>query len=72
MTAFAVGAALLVVFVPVELRAVEPILPLWVVSRRLLCATTIVAFHSPMRYESHRRSITASTIEITEIRIIVR
>ena len=28
----------------VERRAAEPILPLWVFSRRLLCATTIVAF----------------------------
>jgi multidrug resistance protein len=44
ITAFAVGAALLVAFVPVERRAAEPILPLWVFSRRLLCATTIVAF----------------------------
>ena len=35
---------LLVVFVLVERRAAEPILPLWVFSRRLLCATTIVAF----------------------------
>jgi MFS family permease len=35
---------LLVAFVFVERRAVEPILPLWVFSRRLLCATTIVAF----------------------------
>ena len=31
------------VFVLVERRAAEPILPLWVFSRRLLCATTIVA-----------------------------
>ncbi|MEU0494527.1 MFS transporter [Mycobacterium sp. NPDC006124] len=42
--AFTVGAVLLVAFVLVERRAAEPILPLWVFSRRLLCATTIVAF----------------------------
>jgi MFS family permease len=44
ISAFAVGAALLVAFVFVERRAVEPVLPLWVFSRKLLCATTIVAF----------------------------
>ena len=44
ISAFAAGAALLAIFVLVERRAVEPILPLWVFSRRLLCATTIVAF----------------------------
>ena len=42
--AFAGGAVLLAAFVLVERRAAEPILPLWVFSRRLLCATTIVAF----------------------------
>jgi MFS family permease len=36
--------ALLTAFVLVERRAAEPILPLWVFSRRLLCVTTIVAF----------------------------
>ncbi|MET0455410.1 MAG: MFS transporter, partial [Mycobacterium sp.] len=41
---FAAGAVLLAIFVVVEQRAAEPILPLWVFSRRLLCATTIVAF----------------------------
>lgn len=41
--AFSVGAVLLTIFVMVERRAAEPILPLWVFSRRLLCATTIVA-----------------------------
>ena len=41
---FVAGAVLLGVFVVVERRAAEPILPLWVFSRRLLCATTIVAF----------------------------
>jgi EmrB/QacA subfamily drug resistance transporter len=43
ITAFAVGATLLAAFVVVERRAPDPILPLWVFSRRLLCATTIVA-----------------------------
>jgi len=42
--AFAGGAVLLAAFVLVERRVAEPILPLWVFSRRLLCATTIVAF----------------------------
>jgi len=42
--AFTAGVVLLGVFVVVERRAAEPILPLWVFSRRLLCATTIVAF----------------------------
>lgn len=41
--AFAAGAVLLAMFVVVERRAAEPILPLWVFSRRLLCATTVVA-----------------------------
>ena len=35
--ALAAGAALLVAFVFVERRAAEPVLPLWVFSRRLLC-----------------------------------
>ncbi|BDX35150.1 MFS transporter [Mycobacterium antarcticum] len=42
--AFTAGAVLLVAFVVAERRAPEPILPLWVFSRRLLCATTVVAF----------------------------
>jgi multidrug resistance protein len=41
--AFTAGVVLLTIFVFVERRAAEPILPLWVFSRRLLCATTIVA-----------------------------
>jgi multidrug resistance protein len=41
--AFAVGVLLLVVFGLIERRAAEPILPLWVFSRRLLRSTTIVA-----------------------------
>ncbi len=43
ITAFSVGAALLVAFVFAERRAEEPILPLWVLSRRLLWTTTVVA-----------------------------
>jgi EmrB/QacA subfamily drug resistance transporter len=43
VTVFAVGAALLVAFVLAERRAVEPILPLWVLSRRLLATTTFLA-----------------------------
>lgn len=42
--AFTMGAVLLATFIIAERRAPEPILPLWVFSRRLLCATTIVAF----------------------------
>jgi multidrug resistance protein len=41
---FTAGIVLLAVFVVVERRAPEPVLPLWVFSRRLLCATTIVGF----------------------------
>jgi multidrug resistance protein len=63
ISAFAAGAALLVAFVFVERRAAEPVLPLWVFSRRLLCVTTIVAFgvgailmgltHTPTFLEAH-------------------
>ncbi|WP_324643381.1 MFS transporter [Pseudarthrobacter sp. LT1] len=41
---FAVGAVLLVAFLLVERRAAEPILPSWVVSRRLLATTALVSF----------------------------
>jgi EmrB/QacA subfamily drug resistance transporter len=41
---FAVGAALLVVFLLVERRASEPILPSWPFTRRLLLTTTLVSF----------------------------
>ncbi len=41
--AFAVGAALLVAFVLVERRAPEPVLPLWVLGRRLLGTTALVS-----------------------------
>lgn len=44
ITAFTAGVVLMGIFVIVERRAAEPIMPLWVFSRRLLCATTIVAF----------------------------
>jgi EmrB/QacA subfamily drug resistance transporter len=43
ITIFAVGAALLVAFVLAERRAAEPVLPLWVLSRRLLATTTLLA-----------------------------
>lgn len=41
--AFVLGAVLLVAFVLVERRAAEPILPLWVFSRRLLITTTLLS-----------------------------
>ncbi|QWT25397.1 MFS transporter [Subtercola sp. PAMC28395] len=41
--AFVLGALLLVMFVLAERRAAEPILPLWVFSRRLLLTTTLVS-----------------------------
>ena len=41
--AFALGGVLLVLFVLVERRAPEPILPLWVFSRRLLLTTSLIA-----------------------------
>ncbi len=41
--AFALGGLLLVVFALVERRAAEPVLPLWVFSRRLLVTTTLVS-----------------------------
>ena len=40
---FAVGAVLLVVFALVERRAAEPVLPLWVLTRRLLATTTLLS-----------------------------
>ena len=40
--AFALGGVLLVLFVLVERRAPEPILPLWVFSRRLLLTTSLI------------------------------
>lgn len=41
---FVLGAALFAAFLVVERRAAEPVLPLWVVSRRLLLTTTLVSF----------------------------
>ena len=41
--AFSVGGVLLVVFVLVERRAPEPVLPLWVFTRPLLLTTTLIA-----------------------------
>lgn len=41
---FALGAFLFAAFLVVERRAAEPVLPLWVVSRRLLLTTTLVSF----------------------------
>jgi MFS family permease len=38
------GAVLLVAFILVERRAAEPILPFWVLSRRLLAATNLLGF----------------------------
>ena len=40
---FAAGAVLFVAFVFVERRAAEPVLPLWVLSRRLLLTTGLIA-----------------------------
>lgn len=40
----AAGAALFVVFLLAERRAAEPVLPTWVISRRLLLTTTLVSF----------------------------
>jgi EmrB/QacA subfamily drug resistance transporter len=39
---FAIGAVALVIFVIVERRAAEPVLPLWVFSRRLLGTTSLI------------------------------
>ncbi|WAH97156.1 MFS transporter [Arthrobacter sp. MMS18-M83] len=41
---FAIGSVLFVAFVLVERRAAEPVLPPWVVSRRLLVTTTMISF----------------------------
>ncbi|WP_081978969.1 MDR family MFS transporter [Cellulomonas carbonis] len=43
VTGFAVGLALLAAFALVERRAVEPVLPMWVLSRRLLATTALIA-----------------------------
>ncbi|WP_286219396.1 MDR family MFS transporter [Paraoerskovia sediminicola] len=44
VSAFGAGALLLVAFVLVERRAAEPVLGLWVFSRRLLLTTALIAF----------------------------
>lgn len=44
ITVFAVGLLLFVAFMLVERRAAEPILPPWVVSRRLLATTAMTSF----------------------------
>ncbi|WP_223859827.1 MFS transporter [Pseudarthrobacter sulfonivorans] len=41
---FAGGALLFAVFILVERRATEPVLPTWVVSRRLLATTALISF----------------------------
>jgi len=41
--AFGIGAVLLVAFILVERKAAEPVLPLWVFSRRLLVTTTLIS-----------------------------
>ncbi|MCT9870572.1 MFS transporter [Paenarthrobacter aurescens] len=41
---FAGGAVVFIAFLLVERKAAEPILPMWVVSRRLLATTALVAF----------------------------
>ncbi len=43
LTLFGVGFAVLVAFVFVERRAAEPVLPLWVFSRRILAASSLVS-----------------------------
>nr|WP_082589984.1 MFS transporter [Agromyces sp. Soil535] len=42
--AFALATLLLVAFVIIERRAAEPVLPLWVFSRRLILTTSLISF----------------------------
>lgn len=42
--AFALAGVLLVAFVLIERRAAEPVLPLWVFSRRLIVTTSLISF----------------------------
>lgn len=44
LAVFGSGAALLAAFVVVERRAAEPVLPVWVLSRRLLLTTNLLGF----------------------------
>ena len=41
---FSIAAVLLVVFVFIERRAAEPVLPLWLFSRRLIVTTSLISF----------------------------
>ena len=41
---FAIATALLVAFVFIERRAAEPVLPLWLFSRRLIVTTSLISF----------------------------
>ncbi|MFD1213359.1 MFS transporter [Arthrobacter sp. GCM10027362] len=41
---FVLGTAMLAVFLMVERRAAEPVLPPWIVSRRLLATTALISF----------------------------
>ena len=43
LSAFGLGGGLLVAFVFIERRAAEPILPLWVLSRRLILTTSLIS-----------------------------
>lgn len=43
ITAFVVGATLLIGFVIVERRVVEPVLPLWMLSRRIVLTTSLLS-----------------------------
>lgn len=43
IAAFALGGLLLVAFVLIERRAAEPVLPLWVFSRRLIVTTSLIS-----------------------------
>ncbi len=43
LAAFGLGGGLLVAFVFIERRAAEPILPLWVLSRRLILTTSLIS-----------------------------
>ncbi|MDF2050721.1 MFS transporter [Arthrobacter sp. Cr_A7] len=44
ISVFGVGALLFAVFILVERKAAEPVLPPWVVSRRLLATTSLISF----------------------------
>src|SRR6185437_12639542 len=43
LTIFGLGIAMLVVFVPVEMRAPEPVLPLWVFRRAIFIGGNLIA-----------------------------